>query len=251
MPIPDKNANPQRPPPAGARAATLYLIPSFLDEQSLQPIPSYVLDAVKQCRVFFVENERSARRYLKSLWKEMVIDDYEWFTIHKAEGEVRAAFQQKLKAGLTIGLISEAGCPGIADPGQLLTGLAQEAGAIVRPLVGPSSILLALMASGMNGQQFRFCGYLPVDAAGRTKTLRDLEAESQQRNCTQIFIETPYRNNQLLETMLSTCRPTTRLCIAANITGPAELIRTRTIAEWKKEIPDLHKQPAIFCLHAG
>lgn len=231
--------------------ATLYLIPSFLDEHSLQPIPPYVLDAVKQCRVFFVENERSARRYLKALWKEMVIDDYEWFTIHKAEGEVRTVFQQKLKAGLTIGLISEAGCPGIADPGQLLTGVAHQAGAIVRPLVGPSSILLALMASGMNGQQFRFCGYLPVDAAGRAKALRDLEAESQQRNCTQIFIETPYRNNQLLETILSTCRPATRLCIAVNITGHAELIRTRTIAEWKGATPDLHKQPAVFCLYAG
>src|SRR5579863_4565831 len=243
------------PPPPGARAATLYLIPSFLDEGSLQPIPPYVLDAVKQCRVFFVENERSARRYLKALWKEMVIDDYEWFTIHKAEEEVRAVFQQKLKAGLSIGLISEAGCPGIADPGQLLTGVAHQAGAMVRPLVGPSSILLALMASGMNGQQFRFCGYLPVDAAARAKALRDLEAESQQRNCTQIFIETPYRNNQLLETILSTCRPTTRLCIAANITAPTESIRTRTIAEWKGAeaggAPDLHKQPAIFCLYAG
>lgn len=252
--------------------ATLYLIPSFLDEHALQPIPSYVLDAVKECKVFFVENERSARRYLKALWKEMVIDDYEWFTIHKAEEEVRSAFQQKLKAGLTIGLISEAGCPGIADPGQLLTAAAHQAGAIVRPLVGPSSILLALMASGMNGQQFRFCGYLPIDPAGRAKGLRDLETESQQRDCTQVFIETPYRNNQLLETILETCKPSTHLCIAVNITAPSEFIRTRTIAEWKAAagrdggrddagaggtrkraeggLPDLHKQPAIFCLYA-
>ncbi len=244
--------------------ATLYLIPCFLDEQALQPIPPYILDAVKQCQVFFVENERSARRYLKMLWKEMVIDDYEWFTIHKAEEEVRAAFRQKLKAGLSIGLISEAGCPGIADPGQLLTAVAHEAGASIRPLVGPSSILLALMASGMNGQQFRFCGYLPVDAAGRAKTLRDLETESGQRDCTQVFIETPYRNNQLLETILQTCKPTTRLCIAANITGPDEFIRTRTVAEWRAgtatrndqagggaaTLPDLHKQPTIFCLYA-
>src|SRR5450432_363939 len=232
--MPEPNDKNQRSTPrAEIRAATLYLIPSFLDEHALQPIPSYVLDAVKECQAFFVENERSARRYLRALWKDMVIDDYEWFTIHKAEEEVRAVFQEKLKAGLTIGLISEAGCPGIADPGQLLTGVAHQAGATVRPLVGPSSILLALMASGMNGQQFRFCGYLPVDTAGRTKALRDLEAESQQRNCTQIFIETPYRNNQLLETILSTCRPSTRLCIAVNITAPAEFIRTRTIADWK------------------
>src|ERR1700761_4398459 len=128
--------------------ATLYLIPSFLDQQALQPIPSYILDAVKQCQVFFVENERSARRYLKMLWKEMVIDDYEWHTIHKAEEEVRTIFRAKLREGLTVGIFSEAGCPAIADPGALLIEAAHASGAIVRPLVGPSSILLALMASG-------------------------------------------------------------------------------------------------------
>jgi 16S rRNA (cytidine1402-2'-O)-methyltransferase len=234
--------------------ATLYLIPAFLDEDSPQIMPAYLLDAVKTCSVFFVENERSARRYLKSLWKEMVIDDYEWFTIHKAEEEIRGVFRQKLKERRTIGLISEAGCPGVADPGQLLTETAHQAGAIVRPLVGPSAILLALMASGMNGQQFRFCGYLPVDMAGRARALRDLEIDSQQRNSTQIFIETPYRNNQLLETILQTCRPSTRLSIAANLTGPKEFIATRTVGEWKEKgpsIPDLHKQPAIFCLLAS
>jgi 16S rRNA (cytidine1402-2'-O)-methyltransferase len=231
--------------------AIVYLIPCFLDEHSLSPLPAYLLDAVKECTVFFVENERSARRYLKSLWKDMVIDDYEWFTIHKAEEEVRSAFRQKLKEGKTIGLISEAGCPGIADPGQLLTEAAHQAGAAVRPLVGPSSILLALMASGMNGQQFRFCGYLPVDAAARAKALKELELDSQQKNCTQVFIETPYRNNPLLETILQACRPNTQLCIAANLTAPNEFIRTRTMAEWKTAgVPDLHKQPAIFCLLA-
>src|SRR6186713_2061723 len=203
-------------------APTVYLIPSFLDETALTPLPAYLLDAVKECNVFFVENERSARRYLKMLWREMVIDNYEWFTIHKAEEEVQAAFRQKLKEGKTIGVISEAGCPGVADPGQLLTEVAHAAGARVRPLVGPSSILLALMASGMNGQQFRFAGYLPVDIPGRTRALRELEAESQRLHCTQIFIETPYRNNQLVETILQTCRPATQLCIAANLTGPAE-----------------------------
>lgn len=240
--------------------ATLYLIPSFLDEQSLAPLPAYLLDAVKECRTFFVENERSARRYLKAIWKEMVIDDYEWFTIHKAEEEVKAVFRQKLKEGRTIGLISEAGCPGVADPGQLLTEAAHQAGAIVRPLVGPSSILLALMASGMNGQQFRFCGYLPVDTTGRIKALKDLEQDSLQKNCTELFIETPYRNNQLLETILQTCRPATQLSIAANLTSSREFIRTLTIAQWKEArarstaeapgIPDLHKQPAIFSILA-
>jgi len=232
-------------------ASTVYLIPSFLDEHSLAPLPAYILDAVKTCQVFFVENERSARRYLKAMWREMVIDDYQWHPIHKAEEEVRAIFRTALKEGKTIGIISEAGCPGVADPGQLLTEAAHQAGATVRPLVGPSSILLALMASGMNGQQFRFVGYLPVDKTDRTKALRDLEAESQRLHSTQIFIETPYRNNQLLETILATCRPATRLCIAANLTGEGEFIRTRTVGEWKQGgLPELHKVPAIFCLMA-
>ncbi|HWK07664.1 MAG TPA: SAM-dependent methyltransferase [Puia sp.] len=247
---------------------TVYLIPCYLDEHSLKPLPAYLLDAVKDCQVFFVENERSARRYLKSLWKEMVIDDYEWFTIHKAEEEVKSAFRKKLKEGKNIGVISEAGCPGIADPGQVLTEAAHQAGATVRPLVGPSSILLALMASGLNGQQFRFCGYLPVDAAARAKALKELESDSLQRSSTQVFIETPYRNNQVLETILQTCRPHTQICVASNLTAPNEFIRTRTVAEWKGEIPggksggplpakgepgglpDLHKQPTIFCLLA-
>ena len=231
--------------------STVYLIPAYLDEHSLAPLPSYILDAVKACQVFFVEHERSARRYLKALWKEMVIDDYQWHPIHKAEEEVRAVFRTALKEGKTIGIISEAGCPGVADPGQLLTETAHQAGATVRPLVGPSSILLALMASGMNGQQFRFVGYLPVDKTERTKALRDLEADSQRFRSTQIFIETPYRNNQLLETILAACRPGTRLCIAANLTSEAEFIRTRTIAEWKQGgLPEIHKVPTIFCLMA-
>ena len=238
----------QKTPTAGS--PTLYLIPCWLEEQVTAPLPAYLLDAVKQCSVFFVENERSARRYLKALWKEMVIDDYEWYPIHKAEEEVKAVFSAALRAGRTIGLISEAGCPGIADPGQILTEAAHQAGAIVRPLVGPSSILLALMASGLNGQQFRFSGYLPVDSAGRTKALKDLETESQRLHCTQVFIETPYRNNQLLASILATCRPTTRLCIAANLTGPGEYIRTLSVGEWNKlaALPELHKQPTIFCL---
>jgi 16S rRNA (cytidine1402-2'-O)-methyltransferase len=230
---------------------TVYLIPSFLDEQALAPLPAYILDAVRTCTVFFVENERSARRYLKMLWKEMVIDHYEWYPIHKVEDEVGKIFRQKLKEGRIIGLISEAGCPGIADPGQLLTAIAHETGATVRPLVGPSSILLALMASGLNGQQFKFNGYLPVDTPGRTAAIRNLENDSARHNCTQLFIETPYRNNQLLATLLSTCRPSTRLTIAANLTGPNEYIRTLPISDWRKTPPpDLNKQPTIFCLLA-
>jgi len=231
--------------------AIVYLIPTVLDEKGLHTIPAYVLDAVKECAVFFVENERTARRYLKQLWREMVIDDYEWFTIHKAEAAVTSQFRQKLKEGKTIGIISEAGCPGVADPGQLLAAVAQEMHATVRPLVGPSSLLLALMASGLNGQQFQFVGYLPIDAIQRIKSIKALEAESQKKNCTQLFIETPYRNNQLIETLLKQCLPGTRLCMAADITGEQEWIKTKTIAEWRKETTDIHKRPAIFLLLAG
>lgn len=230
-------------------SSKIYLIPSFLHESATQTIPAYVTDAVRDCQCFFVENERSARRFLKQLWKEMVIDNYQWFTIHKAEEEVQTAFSEVLKQNKNIGIISEAGCPGIADPGQLLIGVAQRAGATVMPLVGPSSILLALMASGMNGQQFRFNGYLPIDAGQRIKALKDLESGSARQNCTEIFIETPYRNNQLVETMLKSLHPNTRLCIAADLTASTEFIRTRTIADWKKHpAPDLHKRPVIFCL---
>ncbi len=181
----------------------------------------------------------------------MVIDNYEWFSIHKAEDQVKDAFVQKIKEDRVIGIISEAGCPGVADPGQLLVSVAYQQGAIVKPLVGPSSILLALMASGMNGQQFQFTGYLPIDHAQRIKTLKDLESESQRKNCTQLFIETPYRNGQLIETVLKTCKPSTRFCIAANLTAANEFIKTQTVNEWKNNVPDLHKQPAIFLLYAG
>lgn len=230
--------------------STIYLIPSLLAEDALQTIPPYVIDAVKKCDVFFVENERTARRYLKLYWKEMVIDDYKWYTIHKAEGQVITALQQKIKEGKNIGIISEAGCPGVADPGQILIKVAQEMGAAIKPLVGPSSILLALMASGMNGQQFQFVGYLPIDNMERVKTLKNLENESRNKNCTQVFIETPYRNNQLIETILKTCQGATRLCLAADLTSANEVIKTKTIAEWKKEKPDFHKRPVIFCLLA-
>lgn len=230
---------------------TVYLIPTVLEEDVLETIPSYVLDAVKKCQVFFVENERTARRFLKKLWCEMVIDEYEWHAIHKAEAEVIQAFQSSLQQNKTIGIISEAGCPGIADPGQMLVDAAQRIGATVKPLVGPSSILLALMASGMNGQLFKFNGYLPIDEGRRSKTLKSLEQESQKTGCTQLFIETPYRNHQMLETIIKTCSPQTRLCLAVSITAPTEFIQTKTIADWKKHKPEFNKKPALFLLSAG
>jgi 16S rRNA (cytidine1402-2'-O)-methyltransferase len=228
--------------------ALVYLIPAPLDDEQLQPIPAYVLTAVKECAVLFVENERTARRYLKKLDKEIVIDNYEWHTIHKAEQEVKQKFINAIKQNKTIGIISEAGCPGIADPGQILVETAHEHNAVVKPLVGPSSILLALMACGMNGQQFSFVGYLPVDDMQRRRKLQQLEELSQKLKSTQVFIETPYRNNQLLETILKTCKPQTKLCIAADITGSNEMIATKTIAQWKTKKPELHKRPVIFCL---
>lgn len=228
--------------------AIVYLIPSLLDENGLHTIPPYIIHAVKNCQAFFVENERTSRRFLKQIWKEMVIDNYEWFTIHKAEEKAISIFKQKLKEGKIIGIISEAGCPGIADPGQLLVAAAQQMNVEIKPLVGPNSILLALMASGMNGQQFHFVGYLPIDNQQRMQAIKELETESKKKNCTQLFIETPYRNNQLIEVILKTCNPSTRLCLAVDITGEKEWIKTKSVAEWKKEKIDIHKRPTIFLL---
>lgn len=231
--------------------ATVYLIPTVLSEGITECLPSYILDAVKTCSVFFVENERTARRYLKLLWKEMVIDDYEWFNMQQVNVQVAAAFNLKMAEGKTIGIISEAGCPGIADPGQALVQIAQEKNVLVRPLVGPNSILLALMASGMNGQRFQFVGYLPIDPGERAKSLKTLEIESKQKECTQIFIETPYRNNQMIETIVKTCQLQTRLCIAADITGKDEFIQTKSVQQWKASVPQLHKKPVIFLIYAA
>lgn len=231
--------------------STVYLIPTVLAEDALEPLPAYILPAVLQCSVLYVENERTARRYLKKLSKEIVIDNFRWVTIHQVEEPVRAQFSKDLADGHTIGILSEAGCPGVADPGQILVAAAQERGVVVKPLVGPNSILLGLMASGMNGQLFRFNGYLPIDGAERQKALRHLEAESQKTGGTEIFIETPYRNNALFETILKTCQPRTRICVAVDLTGAGEYVRTRTVAEWKKDVPDLHKIPVLFLLNAG
>jgi 16S rRNA (cytidine1402-2'-O)-methyltransferase len=231
----------------------VYLIPSPLHDGGLKAIPSAILAAVKDCQVFFVENERSARRYLKSLWKEISIDAYEWYVMDKASNhrELSSTFGKKLNEGKNIGILSEAGCPGIADPGQILVSRAQELNADIRPLIGPNSILLALMASGMNGQHFQFLGYLPIDPQLRAKKIKELEEESQKKNCTQVFIETPYRNNQLIESLLKNCRPSTRLCIAVDLTSDKESIKTKLISAWKESIPNIHKLPSIFLIYAG
>jgi 16S rRNA (cytidine1402-2'-O)-methyltransferase len=230
--------------------ATVYLIPTFLDEEGMDALPAYLLEAIKAAEVFFVENERSARRFLKKLWKEIDIDRYSWYIIHKSEDAAKEEFLRHIKQGKQIAILSEAGCPGIADPGQILVAAAQDAGAIVKPLVGPSSILLALMASGMNGQQFRFHGYLPIDTTERSRRLKELESDSRKEGSSQIFIETPYRNLSLIESVLKICNNSTRLCIAVNLTGKSESVQTKTIASWRSAIPEINKQPAIFILQA-
>ncbi|HTB26652.1 MAG TPA: SAM-dependent methyltransferase [Puia sp.] len=230
--------------------ATVYLIPTFLDEEGMDALPAYLLNAVKSSEIFFVENERSARRFLKKLWKEMDIGSYKWVVIHKAEDSVKGEFLQQIKEGKTIAILSEAGCPAIADPGQILVAAAQESGALIKPLVGPSSILLALMASGMNGQHFQFHGYLPIETSEKNRSIRELESVSRKEGSAQIFIETPYRNLSLLDSILKNCSDGTRLCIAVSLTGKSESVQTKTIEAWRKAIPDINKKPAIFILQA-
>jgi 16S rRNA (cytidine1402-2'-O)-methyltransferase len=230
--------------------AKVYLIPSFIEADAIPALSPYLLAAVLECQVLFAENERSTRRFLKSLSKEIDIDRYQWFTIGKTEEKIINAFREKIMEGKIIGILSEAGCPGIADPGQLLVAVAQQEGVLVRPFVGPSAILLALMGSGMNGQTFQFNGYLPIELSQRTKKVRELEMESRNKKCTQLFIETPYRNNQLLETLVKTCNPSTQLCIASNLNGKEEFLRTKTMGAWKKNLPELNKKPTVFCLLA-
>lgn len=226
----------------------IYLIPSFLSENAVETIPPYVIDVVKNCQVIFAENLRTARRFLKACDPTIVIDNYEWHAIHKTEAGQIPEFQNCLRQNKNVAIISEAGCPGIADPGQILIEIAQQMNVQVKPLVGPSSILLSLMASGMNGQCFTFLGYLPIDASERLKKIRQIEEESSKRDCTQIFIETPYRNDALLKDLLRNCHAETLLCIAVDITSSNESIQTKTISEWKKMEVSLHKKPVIFLI---
>lgn len=233
-----------------AQPGKVYLIPTVLSPDTLHTIPAYVTPVVQQISVFFVENERTARRYLKALDRSINIDALQLLLMHENHPPDTAVAKQLLLSGKDIGVISEAGCPAIADPGHLVVQVAHAINAQVIPMVGPNSMLLALMASGMNGQNFQFVGYLPVKSPERIKAIRDLETQSQKKQQTQLFIETPYRNNQLLKDILDTCRDTTQVCVAADITGPEEFIRTRTVKAWKQQLPELHKKPAIFLLLA-
>ena len=232
---------------------TLYMIPVTLGDDNLSyVIPSDVIQLVKGLEFFVVENEKSARRFLGAVKTNKPVRElnFQLLNEHSAEKDLPALIAPLL-AGHNVGMLSEAGCPGIADPGATLAALAHHKGIKVSPLVGPSSILLSLMASGFNGQQFTFLGYLPSDKAARVIKLKEIEKQSQRLNETQIFIETPYRNQHMLEDILTSCSANTKLCIARNVSLEAELIVSKTIAEWKKnELPDLHKQPTVFLLIA-
>lgn len=230
---------------------TVYLIPTFLHEDAIHTLPNNIAEAVQQCTVFFVEQEKTARRFLKKIWPQIIIDNYQWYTIHKAENKVLTQFKLLLQQGKNIGIISEAGCPAIADPGEILVATAQQLNATIKPLVGPNSIILALMASGMNGNSFQFHGYLPIDSLERKNKIKALELESKKTKGTQIFIETPYRNNQLIKNILDDCLSTTKLCIAIDITAPTETIQTKTIGEWKKININFHKRLGIFLILAS
>jgi len=228
----------------------VYLLPMLLHEEGWEALPLATKSWIEKCDAFFVENEKTTRRFFKKVWKEMQIDQYPWYVIHKIEAAQIDIFCNLLKSGKNIGIVSEAGCAGIADPGQLLVAAAQSLGAFVKPYTAPSSLLLTLMASGMNGQLFQFHGYLPIDNNERKKKIQSMEADAQVRGCTQLFIETPYRNNQLLEAILQFCHPHTRLCIGVDITAPNEFIKTATISYWKNHKPELHKKLAVFLIGA-
>jgi len=227
----------------------LLLIPAPLHEEGLEALPAYIWKAILSCQVFVVENPRTTRRYFKSISKDIIIDNYQWIDVGDADTAARC--KQLFKEGKTIGLVSEAGCPGVADPGQAIVALAHEVGYPVTPLVGPNSILLALMASGLNGQHFKFNGYLPIEDKQREKSIQELEQQSRKEECTQLFIETPYRNNPLLKALLKCLSPTTQLCIAADLTSPTEWIATRTVVGWRKDPPDLHRRLVIFSFKAS
>lgn len=228
----------------------VYLIPTVLSADALFSLPLYITDTIRQLSVFYVENERTARRFMKALDKNINIDALQLLPMNEHEPPDLNKAKQLLKAGTSIGVISEAGCPAVADPGQLVVKAAHSIGATVIPLVGPNSMLLALMASGMNGQNFQFTGYLPIKPADRAKAIRELEAVAARNGQTQLFIEAPYRNNQLLKDVMANCKPSTLLCVAVDLTAPTEYIRTQTVAEWAKLGFDFHKRPAIFLLSA-
>ena len=232
---------------------TLYLIPVTLGEDNItQVLPPDVVSIAQGLDNFVVESEKSARHFLSTIKTIKPVRELNLNLLNEhTEQKDVAALLAPLLAGKDLGLMSDAGCPGVADPGAKLIELAHQKGIRVVPFVGPSSILLSLMASGLNGQQFAFLGYLPVDKTQRNQKLKEIEKRSLTHKETQLFIETPYRNQHMLEAIVSICQPNTRLCVACDISLTTELITSKTIATWKKSpLPDLHKRPTIFLLQA-
>lgn len=233
-------------------AAALYLVPVNISDAPLRDVlPDGNLDIIKQLHYLIVENVRTARRFLKRCDPTIDIGAITFYELnrHTDLSEV-GAFLDPLRNGEPVGVMSEAGCPAVADPGALPVSIAQREGLKVVPMVGPSSILMSLMASGFNGQGFSFHGYLPIDAKEREKKLRDLESMSRRNDMTQIFIETPYRNNRMIESLARTLRGDTLLCVACDITDPEkETIKTMSISQWKKSKYDFDKRPAIFLIY--
>lgn len=234
-------------------AGTLYLIPVPLGPTPPAAVlPPPVLECVRPLRHFVVENAKSARVFLKAVGTTLPLQELQLDELNEhTRPDALEQLLEPLLAGKDVGLISEAGCPAVADPGANLVALAQRKGIRVAPLVGPSSLLLALMASGLNGQRFAFQGYLPAKEPERQKALRELEADSRKHRQTQIFIETPYRNRQMLDSLLRACQPSTRITIATDLTLPGETVLTLTAGEWKKQTPpDLERRPTVFLLLA-
>ncbi len=230
---------------------SLYLIPVTLGETTVeQVLPAYNKEIILRIKYYIVENIRSARRFLKRVDSTINIDELTFFELNKHTDHTQLeSYLAPIEKGFSVGIISEAGCPAIADPGSDIVAIAQRRDYKVVPLVGPSSILLSLMASGFNGQSFAFQGYLPVDSADRVKKLKQLEHFIYHDHQTQIFIETPYRNQKLAEDILKHCNPATKFCIAMNITCDNEYIKTLTVKQWAKQLPDMGKQLCIFLLY--
>ncbi len=230
----------------------LYLIPNTLGDSAIDRVlPSYNVEVIREIKNFIVEDVRTTRRFLKRVDSNINIDELQFFTLngHTKHEEIYS-YLEPLKKGMDMGIISEAGCPAIADPGAEVVRIAQERGYHVVPLVGPSSILLGLMASGFNGQSFAFVGYLPIKDNERILRIKQLEKRAHVERQSQIFIETPYRNEKMFSDILSSCSAETKLCIACDITLPTEYIKTKTVAEWKKsKHDDLSKRPCIFILY--
>jgi 16S rRNA (cytidine1402-2'-O)-methyltransferase len=226
----------------------LYLIPSPISE-NIETVPKQAIDIINSLSEFIVEDEKSARHFLKKIGIKVPMNTLQLHLLneHSKDTEI-AELLVPLKEGRSVGIISDAGCPGVADPGAELVKLAHNANIEVIPLAGPSSILLALMASGLNGQNFSFAGYLPKERPERIKKLKELEHIAVTKNQTQLFIETPYRNHHMLEDILNTCSSSSMLCIACNISSADEFIKTKTIAEWKKQIPAIEKKPTVFLI---